>query len=223
MEKQNRIIGVAGRKGSGKSTKAREILERCPRGFMFDTMGEHAWIPDRHSELNESLIYLIEARERTEFWGSIVPESDDFESEFSAICEEVYDASAQIDGGMMFAVEEVPMLSSANYIPPKFAKIARLGRHNNVSLLYTAQRLGECPRLLTGATDIFVLFCHTEPRDLDHIAERTNGEIARKVSGLGMHGFLVWDVIEQKELTLDAECYSYLVQNPRNGTVTNGR
>ena len=49
-ERQNLIIGVAGRKGSGKSTQARRILEQCPRLFLFDSVGEHAWVPERYEQ-----------------------------------------------------------------------------------------------------------------------------------------------------------------------------
>jgi len=207
IERQNCIVGVAGRKGSGKSTVARKILECIPRLFLFDSMGEHAWIPERFDDDQEAIMFLMETPYREQFMGSLVPGADDFEAEFSEICVEVYAA-----GNMCFAVEEVPMLASAGYTPKKFNKVIRLGRHRNLSLLYTAQRLSECPRALTSATDIFVLFCHTEPRDLDAIADRCGGEIARKVQGLGDHGFLVFDVLKRQERPITGEWYRSLIQ-----------
>src|SRR5438309_5309778 len=90
-ERQNKIIGVAGRKGSGKSTIARKILEHSPRLFLFDTMGEHAWVPDRMENLQEAVMYVMETPYRDSFMGSIVPGGDDFEAEFSEMCVEVYD------------------------------------------------------------------------------------------------------------------------------------
>ncbi len=204
-ERQNKIIGVAGRKGSGKSTIARKILENSPRLFLFDTMGEHAWVPERFDSLQEAVMFLMESPYRDTFMGSLVPSGDDFEAEFSEICVEVYD-----QGNMMFGVEEVPMLSTAGFMPKKFNKIVRLGRHRNLSILYTAQRLSECPRALTSATDIFVLFCHSEPRDLDAIADRCGSEIAQKVQGLGDHGFLIWDVLERRERPVTGDWYSAL-------------
>lgn len=205
-ERQNKIIGVAGRKGSGKSTVARLILQACSRLFMFDTMGEHAWIPERFESQEEAVMWLMETPYRETFIGSLIPSGDDFEAEFSEMCVEVYAA-----GNMLFAVEEVPMLSTAGYVPKKFNKIVRLGRHRNLSVLYTAQRLSECPRALTSATDMFVLFCHSEPRDLDAIAERCGREIAEKVQGLGDHGFLVWDVLERRERVIEGDWYARLV------------
>src|SRR5690349_3170639 len=80
-ERQNKIIGVAGRKGSGKSTIARKILECSPRLFMFDTMGEHAWIPERFENLEQSVMFLMETPYRETFMGSLVPSGDDFDAE----------------------------------------------------------------------------------------------------------------------------------------------
>src|SRR6266446_194914 len=174
VEQQNRIIACAGRKGSGKSTMAKEILPQCPRLFIYDTMGEHRWVPDTFEELDRACIYLMESYSYESFMGRYVSESDDEETDFSEICSVVYD-----QGNMMFAIEEVVMLGcSPNYAPPKFKKIIRLGRHRNIDMLYTTQRLGECPRMLTAATDVFILFAHSEPRDLDRIQERCGVEVA---------------------------------------------
>ena len=205
-ERQNKIIGVAGRKGSGKSTIAREILQRSNRLFLFDTMGEHAWVPERFENEQEAVMFLMETPYRETFIGSLIPSGDDFAAEFSEVCVEVYDA-----GNMLFGVEEIPMLSTAGFVPKKFNKIVRLGRHRNLSILYTAQRLSECPRALTSATDIFILFCHSEPRDLDAISDRCGGEIARKVQELGDHGFLIWDVLERRERPTMGDWYSQLI------------
>lgn len=220
-ELQNKIIACAGRKGSGKSTVARVVLEHCVRLFCFDTMGEHLWIPDRFDELDKATIYLMETHTYDSFMGSLVPESDDEDKEFSEICATVYD-----QGNMMFAIEEVVMLGcSPNFAPKKFKRLMRLGRHRNVDMLYTTQRIGECPRALTAATDVFILFAHSEPRDLDAIAERCGAEIARVVGSFKGHEFLIWDVnAKQRIKTLDPVSLLALGSQMRlSGGVENGR
>jgi len=205
VEQQNRIIACAGRKGSGKSFKAREILQQCPRLFLHDTMGEHRWVPDTFEELDQACIYLMESYTYDTFMARYVPETDDEETDFSEVCAVVYD-----QGNMMFAIEEVVMLGcSPNYAPPKFKRLMRLGRHRNVDMLYTTQRLGECPRALTAATDVFVLFAHSEPRDLETIQDRCGVEVARKVAKFQDHDFLVWDVATKKEV-LSVDCGSII-------------
>jgi hypothetical protein len=99
---------------------------------------------------------------------------------------------------MLFVVEEAPLVYRANYLSPAFGKIVRTGRHYGLDLLWTAQRAGEVSRALTSATDIFIFFSQTEPRDLDAIAERCGRDVAERVAGLGLHDSFCWDVIERK-------------------------
>jgi hypothetical protein len=207
VEQQNRIVACAGRKGSGKSTKAREILQQSPRLFAYDTMGEHRWIPDTFDQLDEALVYLMESYNYETFMGRYVSEDDDEEKDFNEVCATVYD-----QGNMMFAIEEVVMLGcSPGYAPKKFKKLMRLGRHRNVDMLYTTQRLGECPRALTAATDVFILFAHSEPRDLERIQERCGPDISRKVASFSGHEFLIYDVASKREVTT-VDCGAFIAE-----------
>lgn len=192
-ELQNRIVGIVGRKGSGKSSMARRVLERCPRILVFDQMGEHDWIPNtlEREELDDFLEF---ANSEQYCAGRIVPEANVAE-EFEQLCDSVYD-----EGNILFGIEEVPMLVSAGHLPEPFARIVRLGRHRKISLLWTAQRPAEVSRTLTAMTDVFILFSTTEPRDLDAIASRCGSDIANKVAALSLHGFLVYDVISRQGL-----------------------
>ena len=70
----------------------------------------------------------------------------------------------------------------------------RLGRHRAVDILWTSQRAGEVARRLTAQTDVFIIFRHTEPRDLDAIADRCGREVSDRVSRLGLHEYLTWNV-----------------------------
>lgn len=207
LEQQNRIIACAGRKGSGKSTKAREILQQINRLFIYDTMGEHRWCPDSFEELDAAVIYLMESRAyEGGFMARYVPEADDEEADFSEVCNVVYE-----QGNMMFAIEEVAMLGcSPNHSPKKFKRLMRLGRHRNVDMLYTTQRLEEIPVSLRSATDVFILFSHTEPLALKAIAERCGDDIASKVAAFEGHEFLVYDVNLKKEVST-VDCGSIIV------------
>jgi hypothetical protein len=209
-ELQNRIVAVAGRKGSGKSTLTREILQHSRRLFVFDTMGEHLWVPDPFHNLDEAWVYIaMHGGDPAPFIGSFISEDareDALETNFGEICRAVYES-----GNMTFAVEELPMLSSPNYVPPAFDALIRLGRHRCVNILYTGQRLSECPRRVTAATDVFILFSHTEPRDLDAIAERCSPEVANFVSALGEHEFLVFDVSTRSLIMVDTQWYDYVL------------
>lgn len=212
-EQQNRIVGCAGRKGTGKSTKAKQILQAMAifhpasiRLFIYDTMGEHHWCPDSFEELDHAVIYLMESFSYDSFVARYIPETDDEEADFSEICNVVYE-----QGNMTFLVEEVAMLGcSANHSPKKFKRLMRLGRHRNVDMLYTTQRLEEIPVSLRSATDVFILFAHSEPRALDAIADRCGVEVMKKVEAFQGHEFLVYDVNAKKEVST-IDCGSIIV------------
>jgi hypothetical protein len=193
MDGQNKIVGVVGRKGSGKSTIFRRIVERSPRLFVFDSCGEHSdWIPNTSRTLEGANRFLGWASLQDLFAGSFVPE-DDVEGSFDQIALWIYE-----QGGMTLGVEEIPFLCDATHVPPALDRIVRLGRHREVNMVYTGQRMAEIARRLTAATDVFVLFQHTEPRDVEAIADRCGAEIAQQVLELPMHGYLVWDAIARK-------------------------
>ena len=111
---------------------------------------------------------------------------------------------------MVFGIEEVAMLCTPSYQPPALDRIIRLGRHRRLDVVWTAQRMAEVSRRITSATDLFILFAHTEPRDLDAIAARCGPEVADQVAGLSLHGCLYYDVIRRR--MREAEPESALVR-----------
>lgn len=194
IEQQTCVIGIAGRKGSGKSEVVRELGEKSKRWFSFDTTCEHKWIPDRFDTVEDADWYLLDtAATRETFHGSYLAHGDEPESDLNLISQTVYDA-----GNLTFNVEEIPLMSGPGHAPKKFMKVVRTGRHANVNVVYTCQRLSEVPVTLRSATDIFILFNHSEPLDLSAISERCDGEIATAVSRLGDHDFLIWQVSSRK-------------------------
>jgi len=191
---QNRIVGVVGRKGSGKSTRVAMQLKYCPRILVWDPMEDHSdWLPDAFEGVDDDLDeYFRQARRAKTFACSFTP-VEDLEEEFEEVCRLVYDY-----GRMLFVVEEAPLVLKAGYMPPAFGRIVRTGRHRQLDLLWTAQRASEVSRTLTSATDIWIFYSQTEPRDLDAIAERCGRDIADQVAGLGLHDSFIWDVIERE-------------------------
>jgi len=186
---QNQIVGVVGRKGSGKSTRVATLLKYCPRIFVWDPMGDHRdSLPDAFEGIDGDLLeYFDEASHTKTFACSYVPRKD-LESEFDEICDLVYDY-----GRMLFCIEEAPLICKAGYMPPLFGRMVRTGRHRYLDLLWTAQRASEVSRTLTSATDLWIFYSQTEPRDLDAIAERCGSELAVRVANLGLHDSFIWD------------------------------
>jgi predicted ATPase len=102
-EVQNRIVGIVGRKGSGKSTRLGELLRYCPRFIGFDPMGEHA----REKKVNkfdspgQLAQFLKNSRQEETFAGAYVP-GGDLEEEIEEVARLVY-----ARGQLCFACEEV--------------------------------------------------------------------------------------------------------------------
>jgi hypothetical protein len=194
-EIQNRIIGVVGRKGSGKSTRVGELLRYCPRYLVFDVMGEHAAQNDnRLDSLVELSQFLKWSHKQQTFAGIYVPAGE--------LDEEIEEASRLVyaRGNLCFICEEVPLYTQAGYMPPLLGKLVRTGRHRQIDICWTAQRAAEAPKTLTSLTDVWVLFSQTEPRDLDALADRCGREVADRVAGLGLHDYFLWDAVTHKEL-----------------------
>jgi hypothetical protein len=192
---QNRIVGVIGRKGSGKSTRFEELLERRDRIIIFDPMAEHDWTPNELAGPKpiETAKEFFDWGKRKPQWAANFVPGDDLEADLEALSRMVYDR-----GECAFGVEEIPLICSANHMPDNFGKLVRTGRHRGVDLFWTAQRAAEVPRTLTSLTDEFVFFSQTEPRDLDAIAARCGSDVADQVGRLGMHDSLHWDVINRQ-------------------------
>lgn len=194
-EVQNRIVGVVGRKGSGKSTRVHELLLYCPRFVVFDVMSEYSRQNDNRIEsLSRLAEFLKWSREQQTFAATYVP-SGELDEEIEEVSRLVY-----ARGRLCFVCEEVPLYTQAGYMPPLFGKLIRTGRHQEIDIVWTAQRAAEVPRTATSLTDLWVLFSQTEPRDLSALADRCGREVADRVAGLGLHNHFLWDAVTHEEL-----------------------
>lgn len=195
-EVQNRIVGIIGRKGSGKSTYVRELLRYCPRFVVFDVMGEHAppTAKNRFEKSSQLKRFLKWSRQQPTFACAYWP-TDDLGEEIEEVARLIY-----ARGHLCFACEEVPLYTLAGSMPPLFGKLIRTGRHQQIDICWTAQRAAEVPKTLTALTDVWVLFSQTEPRDLSALADRCGRDVADRVAGLGLHDYFVWDAIGHEEI-----------------------
>jgi len=195
-EIQNRILGCVGRKGSGKSTRVKELLLYCPRHVVFDVMGEHTAAngKNRFEKPTQLAGFLKWSLGQQTFACAYVPGG--------APDEEIEEVSRLVyaRGHLAFICEEVPLYGWPGYMPPIFGKLVRTGRHRQIDLCWTAQRAAEVPKTLTSLTDVWILFSQTEPRDLDALADRCGREVADRVARLGLHDFFLWDAITHQEL-----------------------
>jgi hypothetical protein len=192
LEIQNRIVGIIGRKGSGKSRALEGRLMAEDRVFVWDAMGEHDWSPNELRSMDDVQEFFRWNRKKQRWAANYVP-GDELSEELETLCPVLYDR-----GEMIFAIEEIPLVCSASHLPPKLGKLIRTGRHRQLDVVWTAQRASEVSRTLTSLTDEFILFSQTEPLDLDAIAKRCGAEVADRVAHLGRHDFITWDVADRR-------------------------
>jgi hypothetical protein len=189
---QNRIVGVIGRKGSGKSTTSRELISCRDRVVIFDLLCEYA-SPNVFTDYDEFLGYL-DRHPRSRMHCAYRPIDERPEDVFEDVCNAVYDA-----GALCFVVEEAARFCGPGHLPSGFDRVIRLGRHRAIDTVWITQRASEVSRTLTAMTDVFLFIgASTEPRDLNAIAERCGQDVALKVQGLGLHGRLIYDVLKGK-------------------------
>lgn len=208
VELQNFVLGIFGRKGSGKSTELRSRLARCPRLLLFDAMGEHRWVPNRLTDLETVEDFLAWASEQRTFAAAYVPMGR-IEEEFDALADMVFE-----EGNLTFAIEEIPMLCGPAWQSEALDRVVRLGRHRRLDLVYTAQRVAETSRRITAMTDQFVWFSTTEPRDLDGVADRCGREVAARVARLTLYEKLTWNAVEQSGMGVRSALNRRVGQNP---------
>src|SRR5258705_2592052 len=180
---QNLVISIFGRKGSGKSTLVKEIVDEAPRVIVFDTMGEYARKRDRIFDTHESALSELGRVEHERRFRVIIQLVDEEEA-LSAM------RVAYAVPNCLIVVEETSFYCSPAYLPPELARFVRYGRHRAISQIYIARRAAEIHRDLTAQSDIIVSFQQHEPADIEYL-KKVMGPEAEKLPKLPKYAVLV--------------------------------
>jgi len=166
----SQITIVFGKRGSGKTVKARNEVRGHDRVLFYDTLGH---------DYTDGVV-LESLPELKDFWlrvyrGSfrIVYRPVDPQEDFAEVCGLVYAA-----GDMAFVVEEVDMFFRGDVTCSEFRHIIQRGRHQEIELIGVTQRPKGFGRLLTSQVETFYMFKTSEPVDLDYFRERVGQEVA---------------------------------------------
>ena len=178
----NEVIVIFGKRGSGKTTLAKRLILGRNRLFIFDTLREYE-VGLVTNDLDEVMERLVD-REHKIFRISYSPEINEKEA-FDYICQLLYTMK-----DITFLIEEIDNYCSAMTSPEMLSKIIRYGRHQNISLITTARRTADVPRILTAMATEFCIFSHHEPRDLDYFSHLFSPEIAEKIRRLPAFHYL---------------------------------
>lgn len=193
----NEVIVIFGKRGSGKTTLAKRLILGRKRIFIFDTLREYG-VGLITYDIFKAMEFLVE-REHKIFRISYSPELEEKKA-FAYVCELLYSMK-----DFTFLVEEIDNYCSAQATPELLSKIIRYGRHQAISLITTARRTADVPRLLTSQATDFYIFAHHEPRDLDYFSHLFSSEISERIRRLQDFQYLHLrpesDKVEVKEIT----------------------
>ena len=163
---RNNIAVLAGQKGTGKTTLARELVAQAPRVVVIDPMGEYGlesgcspvWGFEAACEA------LLDAEPRSRFRLSLRSEDTDDLLDLLGLAWDM--------PGILLTVEEATLFCGPTTLPPEISRLLRYGRHRAIDQLYVTQRIAEISRTMTALADHVITFRQTEPGDLDHLRRR---------------------------------------------------
>jgi hypothetical protein len=171
----NYIIGVLGKKGSGKSALVKRIIDRIDHVIIFDPMHEYGGVfyqsitELRNMSENiicESFIELVTAIKcltvRPKYRIIFRAVNDDEAEGFMQIMNKV--------NNYTLVLEECDIYTDSHYIHSEISNLIKYGRHFNRSLIWVSRSPFEINRFLTRQTDILISFLQTEPRDIEYLS-----------------------------------------------------
>lgn len=181
---------IIGRKGFGKSTKARELVESEPRRIIFDPMREYTdGVVVRSFE--EAVEYLDRVRDRDY---SVILRTLDPEDELRLIELAVHgEPESPLLPGVMLYVDEADRLCSPHRLPHGLFRAVNYGRHFGVSMIFVSRRPRRLHRDMTANADRIFVGKTQEPADLDYLAEFITRELSERAKAIESPGeFIVF-------------------------------
>jgi RecA/RadA recombinase len=184
----NRVTGIIGPKGSGKTFRAARLFGAEDRALFYqparmnsecDVFATHVSCGDmegvrRVLEQEEQfrIVYKVPdsdfvRRGQNLFYASILP--------LAQLCYDV--------GNMTMYIDEAHEICNQYTIDPELRRVIRLARNNQLNLVWVSQSM-EVHREIRRNTDEFYFYRIFEPGDLDKIAERCGDLTAQRVSNL---------------------------------------
>jgi len=176
---ENYIIGVMGKKGSGKTELVKKYIPKLKRAIIIDPMHEY----------HESTIVYN--------WRDLVGFIDEFKDlEFRVIFRpadfedvNMFFVIANNVNRYTLVVEEVENWCDSRRIHPDFEKMISFGRHGERNIIWISRSPFEINRDLTRQTDVLISFRQTEPVDLKYLA---NYNFNKDLKTLDQYEYAFW-------------------------------
>jgi len=169
QQKINEIIGINGKKGSGKSYFVQhKIIPSLGAFIILDKMEEYrgGMVFENPGIMKTYIQRMIKAGKMYKCifrWTN----DDQIEQVWEMLC----DGEKMLLENFTLVVEEVDLYCDSYGIQPELDYLIRYGRHDSVSLIWVSRSPFEINRMLTRLTDVYVTFVQSEPRDINWLKD----------------------------------------------------
>jgi len=177
---------IIGKRGSGKSYLAKQMIKDHRRLLVYDIMCEY----------NGGVVFGTETHsDFCTFW--LMVHKGDFRLIYRPIrpkieIEQIAEAVFAL-GDMTFLIEEIDSICTAYDLPETFSRIIARGRHRNITLIgVTPAPFGIHRDLTRQAKEIYV-FNTKEPRDRDYLRNLLGQAIEAKLDALEQYQYVKWE------------------------------
>ncbi len=183
----NRVIGIVGPKGSGKTYRAARLFGQEDRALMYQPARMNAecdlYATDiSHGDISGCMRRLHDEQFRIVYK---VPDSDFIRRGQNLVYASILPLAQTCYeiGRMTLYVDEAHEICNQYTIDPELRRVVRLARNNELNLVWISQSM-EVHREIRRNTDEFYFYRIFEPGDLEKISERCGELTAQRVAGL---------------------------------------
>lgn len=176
-----RAIFVVGKRGSGKTTYIKTVVQSVPRVLIWDWRGEYDYQP---VELKD----IVSLFRSPSFQRTYRP---DYHSNLSEQFELLAHCILHMDcaRNFLFVVDEAYMVCP-NLQELSLGKLIRLTRPKTIDLMYSSQRPTLIPGILRSEADEFVVFKLINPQDVQIVTQIFGPDAGKQAQNLCQFQYL---------------------------------
>ena len=181
MNRENDLTIIIGRKGCGKSSRARAIALERKRRIYIDPMHEHTdGVIVRDFP---SLASYLKSHAHSNY--AVVFRSLDEKEMLAAIAIATRGSPENPPlPGVTYIIDEIDRFCSSRSLPEPLHRLANYGRHFSASALFIARRAKALPSDIRANADRYIIGQTFEPGDAEYMREYIGDEKAEAVKAI---------------------------------------
>ena len=182
---KNEVILITGQRGSGKTTRIKELIDSFERAIIFDLLGEFTYYK---TTLNLQRFFSeLTVIKSKNFFTLNYYNPKNSEEDFEIVCKAINRLN-----DVVFVVDEIDYFCNAHMIPRDFDEIVKRGRHQELQLIVATRRPHEIPPIIRSQISRLITFRHVEPNDLRYLQE-ISGVDGDRIQKLENFRYIEWN------------------------------